>query len=717
MKKLNPGEEQEIASKQWDRYVRARDNGHLEFIDMAKKCDAFYRGEQWDDEDIAVLDAEGRPALTINTVLPTINTVLGEQSTRRADIQFKPRRGGEEEVAHTLTKLYMQIADNNKLDWVEQQVFSDGLIMDGRGYFDVRMDFSDHVEGEIRITAKDPLDILIDPDAKESDPKVWNEVFETKWMTLDEIEELYGKKKAEALRFVAENGNSFGRDSVEYEENRFGDLDTDNDYMGSGVPDEDDYRNIKALRVIERQHKRMTRVECFVDPNTGDSRLVPEAWSTTKARKFAKQYGLNIISKVKRKVRWTVTSDKVVLHDDWSPYDDFTIVPFFAYFRRGRPFGMVRNLLSPQEQLNKIASQELHIVNTTANSGWMVESGSLTGMTADDLEEHCAETGLVVEYNRGSTPPIKIQPNQIPTGLDRIGQKAALNIKTISGINDSMLGTDSAEVSGVAIQAKQNRGAIMIQVPLDNLRKTRQYLAEKILNLVQSFYTEQRIIQVTNEEDPLKPREPMVVNQVTPEGRVINDLTLGEYDVIVSTAPARDSFDEVQFAEALNLRQVGVQIPDDAVIEYSHLARKAELAKRIRVMTGQEPPTEEQAQMMQVQQQMEMQSVQLEIAKLEAEVRKLQTEAAVNIAKVQDMSEVDPQMRMQEMQSQLEMKQRELDLRRELADLTNQTRTSQAETNAATRIAATAMQTAAKQQPQQPQQPQQVEIPNMRTPQ
>tara|TARA_X000001036_G_scaffold47377_3_gene37910 strand:- start:504 stop:2657 length:2154 start_codon:yes stop_codon:yes gene_type:complete len=717
MKKLNPGEEQEIASKQWDRYVRARDNGHLEFIDMAKKCDAFYRGEQWDDEDIAVLDAEGRPALTINTVLPTINTVLGEQSTRRADIQFKPRRGGEEEVAHTLTKLYMQIADNNKLDWVEQQVFSDGLIMDGRGYFDVRIDFSDHVEGEIRITAKDPLDILIDPDAKESDPKVWNEVFETKWMTLDEIEELYGKKKAEALRFVAENGNSFGRDSVEYEENRFGDLDTDNDYMGSGVPNEDDYRNIKALRVIERQHKRMTRVECFVDPNTGDSRLVPEAWSTAKARKFAKQYGLNIISKVKRKVRWTVTSDKVVLHDDWSPYDDFTIVPFFAYFRRGRPFGMVRNLLSPQEQLNKIASQELHIVNTTANSGWMVESGSLTGMTADDLEEHGAETGLVVEYNRGSTPPIKIQPNQIPTGLDRIGQKAALNIKTISGINDSMLGTDSAEVSGVAIQAKQNRGAIMIQVPLDNLRKTRQYLAEKILNLVQSFYTEQRIIQVTNEEDPLKPREPMVVNEVTPEGRVINDLTLGEYDVIVSTAPARDSFDEVQFAEALNLRQVGVQIPDDAVIEYSHLARKGELAKRIRVMTGQEPPTEEQAQMMQAQQQMEMQSVQLEIAKLEAEVRKLQTEAAVNIAKVQDMSEVDPQMRMQEMQSQLEMKQRELDLRRELADLTNQTRTSQAETNAATRIAATAMQTAAKQQPQQPQQPKQVEIPNMRTPQ
>jgi len=686
-------DESVTASNQWDRYIRARDNGHLDYIEMAKKCDSYYRGEQWDEADIAALDAEGRPALTINTILPTINTVLGEQSTRRADIQFKPRRGGDAEVAQTLNKMYMQIADNNKLDWVEQQVFADGLIMDGRGYFDVRMDFSDHVEGEIRITAKDPLDILPDPDAKDADPKTWNEVFETKWMTLDEIEELYGKKKAEALQFIAENGNSFGRDSIEYEETRFGDIDSTDDYLGAGIPGDDEYRNVKALRVIERQHKRITRIDCFVDPNTGDQREVPEAWSDRKAKKFAKEYGLSIITKTKRKVRWTVTCDKVVLFDDWSPYNDFTVVPYFAYFRRGRPFGMVRNLLSPQEQLNKIASQELHIVNTTANSGWMVESGSLVGMTVDDLEEHGAETGLVVEYARGTNPPVKIQPNQIPTGLDRISQKAAVNIKAISGINDSMLGSDSAEVSGVAIQAKQNRGAIMIQVPLDNLRKTRQYLAEKILNLLQTFYTEQRVIQVTNDSDPLKPREPMIINEMTPEGTIINDLTLGEYDVVVSTAPARDSFDEVQFAEALNLRNAGVAIPDDAIIEYSHLAKKGELAKRIRMITGVER-TPEQMEIAAMQQQMAMQQLQLEIAKLEAEVQKIQSEAAINIAKVQDVADVQPNLRLQELQSKLQMKMEELNLRRELSSMTNQMRSEQQQTQAAARIAATAMQTA-----------------------
>ena len=711
-RRISAQEEETISRTQWDRYVRARDNGHVDYIDLAKKCDAYYQGEQWDSADITALDAEGRPALTINTILPTVNTVLGEQASRRADIRFKPRKSADQDTADTLTKLFMQIADNNKLDWVEQQIFSDGLIMDGRGYFDVRIDFSDNMQGEVRITAKDPLDIILDPDAKEYDPKTWNEVFETKWMTLDEIEELYGKKQADKLLFIAENGQSFGRDSVEYYETRFGDTDDSDDYMGTATGSDSEYRSIKSLRVIERQYKKLTKVDCFLDAQNGDMRPVPENWSDAKAKKFAKQYGLQVYSKMKKKVRWTVTCDKVVLFDDWSPYDEFTVVPFFAYFRRGRPFGMVRNLLSPQEQLNKVTSQELHIVNTTANSGWLVESGSLTSMQTEDLEEHGAETGLVLEYNRGSTPPGKIPPNQIPTGLDRISQKAAANIKDISGINDSMLGTDSAEVSGVAIQAKQNRGIIMIQVPLDNLKKTRLYLAEKVLNLVQGFYTEERVIMITNEEDPMKPNEPMVVNQILPEGIVVNDITLGEYDVIVNTAPARDSFDEVQFAEALNLRTVGVAIPDDAIIEYSHLNRKEELATRIRQLTGQEPPTEEQAQLQQIQQQMAMQQMQLEIAKLEAEVQKLQSEAQMNMAKAQE-SASKPQLGAAELQSKLEMKQRELDLRRELAALTNQTRQNQASTQAASKLAVTAMNTASRSGNVTPEMPGPVNIDNL----
>jgi len=687
-KNLSKGEELTLAKQQWNQYTRARDNGHDDYIDMAKKCDAFYRGDQWDEADMSMLDDQGRPALTINTILPTINAVLGEQSQRRADIQFKPRGGGKQDIADVLTKVYAQIADNNKLDWTEATVFSDGLIQD-RGWFDVRIDFEDHVNGEVRITSKDPLDILIDPTAKSYDPKTWNEVFESKWMSLDEIEETYGQKQADKLRMIAEMGTTLGADSMEYEEERYGDLD-DNEYGQNYPGDPENARALRSIRVIERQYYRLKDCMFYVDPVTGDKRTIPYVWSKKKREEFADQYGLAIIEKKIRTVRWTVTADTVVLFDDWSPYAHFTLVPYFPYFRRGKPFGMVRNLLSPQEQLNKITSQELHIVNTTANSGWVVEGGSLSGMTADDLEEHGAQTGLVLEYNRGSTAPAKIQPNQIPTGLDRIGQKAASNIKAISGISDAMLGTDSPEVSGIAIQAKQNRGALQIQVPLDNLQKTRQYLAEKVLQLVQMYYTEERVVQITDESDPYKPRVELAVNQMTPEGEVINDLTLGEYDVIIGTAPARDNFDEMQFAEAIELRNAGVPIPNDMIVEYSHLSRKADIAARIRQQEGTAPPTEEQIQLQQFQMESQIRSTQLEIARLEAEVGRLQSEASLNTAKAQ-ATEFDPQLKVAQLQSTLQTKKAELDLRERLSQMTNEMRKQQTDVAAAAKMATAAM--------------------------
>ena len=687
-KNLNKAEELTLAKQQWDCYTRARDHGHEEYVEMAQKCDAYYRGQQWDDFDMQQLDDQGRPALTINTILPTINAVLGEQSTKKADIQFKPRGGGNQEVADVLTMVYQQIADNNKLDWIENQVFSDGLIQD-RGWFDVRIDFSDHIRGEVRIESKDPLDILIDPDAKHYDPRTWNEIFETKWMSLDEIEEVYGQDKADKLRILAETGTTLGADSMEYEEERYGDTDEHN--YGQQFPgDPDNARMLRSIRVIERQYYRLKECMFYLDPVTGDMREVPYNWSKKKREQFADQFGLDILEKTVRKVRWTVTADTVVLFDDWSPYKHFTLVPYFPYFRRGKPFGMVRNLLSPQEQLNKITSQELHIVNTTANSGWIVENGSLSGMTADDLEEHGAETGLVLEFNRGSTPPAKIPPNQIPTGLDRLGQKAAANIKQISGITDAMLGMDSAEVSGVAIQQKQNRGSTLLQVPLTNLAKTRQYLAESILDLVQSFYTEERIIQVTDEEDPYKPRKSMRVNQMTPEGQVVNDLQLGEYDVVVSQAPARDNFDEMQFAEAIALRQVGVPIPDDMIVEYSHMSRKADIADRIRKQQGTAPPTQQQIEMQKFQMESQIRAAQLEIAKLEAEVANIQTAAALNAAKV-DQIETEPQLKIAELQSKIQSKREELDLRERLSALTNEMRKEQSDTAAASKMAVEAL--------------------------
>jgi hypothetical protein len=87
-----------------------------------------------------------------------------------------------------------------------------------------------------------------------------------------------------------------------------------------------------------------------------------------------------------------------------------------------------------------------------------------------------------------------------------------------------------------------------------------------------------------------------------------------------------------------------------------------------------------------------MQQLQLEIAKQDAEVKKIQSEVALNIAKVQDATDVDPQIRMAEIQAKLEINEQQLQLRRDLAEANNTAKETQSQTSAATKLATTAFQ-------------------------
>lgn len=621
-------DESVVARDNFAAYEVARDLGeHEKYIKRAVKCDDFFRGEQWDDNDVIKLEAEGRPHLTINIISSTVKAILGQHSTQRADIIFKPKKNTTQDEADIMTKLVMNIQDTTKYGVKEAQVYSDGIIQD-RGYFDVRMNFKESLTGDIQVTAEDPIDILLDPGAKEYDPSTWKQVIKTRWMTLDDIEEVYGKDKRDDVELTAKN-EEFSHDCVRYNQKTFGDMDKATAAMYTA-----DDKVIRRIRVVERQYYKFTRVRYLVDRETGDMRSVPQTVKDNIVKKLATEMGYQLITKRGRKVRWTVSAAGTVLKDTWSPYRSFTIIPFFPIFRRGRPVGAVYDLLSPQEQLNKVESQQLHVVNTTANSGWIVEENSLANMTAEELEKRGAETGLVVVHRKNRTAPTKITANGIPTGLDRLGSKASDNLRLISGVG-SLLGAEGPEVSGVAIGRKQQRGMVQLQPIIDNLNYTRSLVADKFLELIQDFYTETRIIRVTNWQDPRKSEEEVVINQPDGAGNILNNVTLGEYDVTVSSAPTRDNFEESQFAEAIELRNAGVMIPDHHIIPNTHLANKYDIAEEVKQMQGLGEKTPEQQEFAQMQLEAEIQNMQLELAEKGAKVEKLQAEAMKMMAQAE----------------------------------------------------------------------------------
>lgn len=677
------------------RYIRARDNGHSKYVELAAKLNGMYTGEgQWDEAAKAKLEREGRPALTFNMILAVINTALGQHLRRDVQINFKPRRNASREVATVLNKLTMQILHANRFRFVEMQVAADGLIQD-RGFFDVRMDFTDHLQGEVKITSLDPISVVLDPDAKEYAPETWNEVTVTRWLSLDEIEGLYGADKARSIRSAVESGDNLRYDSIKFEDNTFGQVTTSGQtYQYASASEET--RDIRSVRVVERQHYRWTMERMLVDPQTGDMSEVPGTWSEKKAQAFAKKMGLFLHKRPGRRVRWTVSADQVLLFDDWSIYRTFTVVPFFPYFRRGVAFGMVRNLVGPQEYLNKTRSQELHIVNTTANSGWMVQEGTLVNMTVDDLEARGAETGLVVEYARGAEPPQKIQPNTVPTGLDRISEKAAFAIREISGVNDGMLGFAAPTASGVALDRKTEQGQVQLEVPTTHMEFSRRLVAEKILELIQDFYTEERVVQITYDPNPEADPEELVVNAIDAAGRIVNDVTRGDYDVIVSTSPRRDNYDEGQFASLLDMRMNGLAIPDTVIIRHSDLAERDAIAAEVEKLLGQAEPTEQEIELMQMQQQLAIQTAQAELQKLTAAAENLQSATALNMAKASQLAggeqAPEAQLERDRLEAQIALKREELQTRIALAQLTHRSRAQGEQLRTATQLAATRFQ-------------------------
>lgn len=576
-----------IVSRNWDRFQYGKDRGHFEYITKARECEDMYLGAglQWSDEDRAYLNLIGRPALEDNHIFPAVNTAKGLQLQSRVDIAFQPKKEGtSEQTAETLSKVVMQICDDVQYKWHETQAFDDGMIQ-RRGFIEIKMDFDSNVQGDVTCEAINPLHVLPDPDASSYDPQHWGDVIILRFMTIDEIARLYGDEKARAAELV--HGDTYN-----------GDMDADLEDMEgfaqegsvSTMGETTEETGVKRILVVDRQWKQQMMQPCYVYP-TGD--VITAIGMSKEQEVSAVQAGAVKSKRFLTRIRWTVTTSDILLHDDWSPYRTYTLIPYFPYFRRGRTRGMVDNAISPQIAYNKIKSATVHIINTTANAGWVVDEGALVNMTEAQLKDYGSQTGLVIVKKAGKEVK-KIESNRLPDGHDRLMDRCEHSVKTITGISDALQGLNGREVSGEAIRSKQYMGQTQMGGPLDNLARTRYLCAEKFLELIQDFYTSRRVIMITDKSDLAETKTvPVVINDAQPDGSVLNDLTIGEYSVVVTEQPTQATFQDNQFSQAMEMRKEGVAIPDSAIIEMSSLTKKHQIAKVMSEQVAQANPVDE----------------------------------------------------------------------------------------------------------------------------
>lgn len=556
-----------VGCANWSRYEYVRERGHNKWCNHARRCDDFYLGggRQWTAEAKAALGE--RPPVEINMIRPNVDTALGYQIHNRMEMSFAPRAGEvDDNHAMILNKLARHICDREHYHWIESQMFADGVIQQ-RGYIDMRMRFDKNMQGDIDIALLDPMNVMPDPDANSYDPDDWGDVIITRWLTADLLEDHYGTA---ARRFVVDHAShedNFGADEEGEDRTTFAGETADfcsADFAGG----------VKHWRIIDRQHWRYDVTDVLIT-HEGDIR--PTAGMTPEAIAFAVERGGMRTKQRMRRVRWTVTCGPVVILDDWSPFKHFTPIPYFAYFRRGKTSGLVDNAIGPQEVLNKSVSQYIHVINTTANSGWTVEENALVNMSEEELEDRGSETGLVIVHKKGQKPE-KIQPNQVPNGIDKMVSIATQAMNAVGGVDEVLRGTAGPEVSGYAIEQRQFAAQQKLTVPLENLAHTRRLVAVRMLDMIQSFYTEPRIIRVTETDPAGKPvTSEVAINQDDGNGGLLYDMTIGEYDVSITERPVASTFRTSQMMQLYELKKEGAPIPWPLIVRLMNVDHKEEL--------------------------------------------------------------------------------------------------------------------------------------------
>ena len=611
----------QIAKETYELFSFCREEGgHTAFLRDAEVAQRYYASQQMSAADINKRTNEGRLSFAVNEIFRTINAVRGELTNLSTDMRYDPKGGGAaEEVASVLNKLSAHVDRMNKSYMVDDIVRLHGLLL-GRGYWELRVDFDDNLEGTIKRTWKRPQNVVLDADITSPDPNDWDRVFTTEVVSQNDIANMYGKRLAGDLagwplaNFISAEDRTLAAS------------------LGMTMPMRDggfdpSRKDLKQYRLISEQYREYKNKEFFIDLQSGDTREIPENWDDDRVAYVREQYGYGVVMRKAKTVRWRVVCNDRVLHDEDSPYKHFTIVPFMPYFLDGYAMSLFQALKGPQDMLNYTVNEELHILGTTSHSGWKIKAGSLKNMTSRQLEQKGAKNGLVLELDDPNDAE-RITPGQPASGFENLGNRSRQWISEIANVTPAMLGSQGQYAPGKGMDSQLSRAPVNLSAALTAYQFSMNLIAEVKLNLFQTYYTETRTFRIANSD--LGTSEEVTINQPDAYGEIANNLMVGEYTVRMMPTTSRTAADEFAFEELLQLKEIGITVPNSLFVAASSIQGKQEFADVLRAANnGEVSPEEQRAQQLAL----ELQEAEVEDVRAGIENKKAQSQ--LNLARAE----------------------------------------------------------------------------------
>jgi hypothetical protein len=201
--------------------------------------------------------------------------------------------------------------------------------------------------------------------------------------------------------------------------------------------------------------------------------------------------------------------------------------------------GLVRKAKDPQRAYNGSRTAEIEAVAMVPRSPYFVTPGQIKGYE-NQWREANAKNPLFLYYNpdknalNGGKPSREPMPD-IPQALIALSQQAADDIKAATGKFGPSLGEPmQGELPG-AIRQRNTEGDVSSYEFIDNLAESIKYTGEILVDMIPKVYDSERSIRILGIDGKEAFEQ---INQRGPDGKLINDLSQGRYDVAVDVGPA-----------------------------------------------------------------------------------------------------------------------------------------------------------------------------------
>ena len=418
--------------KQLVRWFEESELARQDEIRLAERDREYYDHVQWTKEEMDVLKARGQPAIVINKVHDKVSLLCGMERKARTDPKAFARTPAEEDRAEAATQALRYISDDNNFSLVRSAVF-ENMLIEGAGGAELELEDDGQGGANIRITHVPWDRIWYDPHSRAldfSDARYKGLVI---WMDKDQVEETYPDAE---------------------------------DVLEATFSSVDFYYNDRPETVnwTDNRRRRVRVVQCHWAEKG-------EWWRAT----FTKSGMLADPERSRFKDKRGKSACSIRMR---SAYID----------RENRRYGMVRGLISMQDEINKRRSKALHLLSVRQV---IAEQGAVQDV--DKARREVAKPDGYIEIMPGLKFEIE-QTADLANGQFQLLQHATAEMQ-LSGPNAAMSGQDSRELSGRAILAQQAGGAAQNEPLADSLRYWSREVYEVAWMAAREYWTGGKWVQ------------------------------------------------------------------------------------------------------------------------------------------------------------------------------------------------------------------------------